>query len=56
MDVVTLFSLVVFSASWFFWARTPGDEPLARLFFAVMMGLAVGVGLLGLANRLLPHP
>jgi hypothetical protein len=53
VDVVTLFAIIVFCSAWFFYARSGADEPLARLFFGTLMGLGVGVGVLGLLNRLL---
>jgi hypothetical protein len=53
MDVVSAFAIVVFSAAWYFHARTPTDEPLIRLFFGTLLVLGAGSGVLGVANRLL---
>jgi hypothetical protein len=53
MDVVTLFSIVVFAVSWFNHHRTPANEPLVRLFHGTMMGLGALVGLLGMVLRLM---
>ncbi|QNT70555.1 hypothetical protein [Defluviicoccus vanus] len=55
MDAVTLFAIAVFSLAWLFYARSDASEPLIRLFCAVLMILASGVGLLGLALRWLTH-
>jgi hypothetical protein len=51
MDLVSLFAIVVFGASWFFLERTPDDEPLVRLFFQVMMFLGAAIGFLGVLLR-----
>lgn len=53
MDVVSLFAIAVFAASWILRARAGADEPLARLFFATLMVLSAAVGGLGLMLRLL---
>lgn len=53
MDLVALFAILVFSAAWYFYARSDPSEPLVRLFFTVLMWLAAGIGLLGLLLRLL---
>ncbi len=52
IDLVTLFSIIVFSLSWFFWSRTPAIEPLVRLFFGTLMVLGASVGILGFILRL----
>jgi hypothetical protein len=52
IDVVTL-SIVVFGSAWWFYERTAGDEHLVRLFFASLMFLGAGAGVLGLLTRLL---
>jgi hypothetical protein len=53
IDVVTLFSIVVFGSAWWFYERTARDEHLVRLFFASLMFLGAGAGVLGLLMRLL---
>jgi hypothetical protein len=53
MDLVALFAIVVFSTAWWFHARTEPDDRLARLFFAVLMAMGAGIGLLGFVLRLL---
>lgn len=55
MDAVTLFAIAVFSLAWLFYARSDAAEPLIRLFCAVLMFLAAGIGLLGLVLRWLTH-
>jgi hypothetical protein len=52
MDVVSLFAVVVFAASWYFFARTDPSERLVRLFFGTLMTFAAGAGFLGFALRL----
>ena len=52
MDLVALFALVVFVIAWIFYARTRADEGLVRLFFGFLLFLSSGVGLLGVAGRL----
>ncbi len=52
VDLVTLFSIIVFSLSWFFWSRTPAIEPLVRLFFGTLMVLGASIGVLGFILRL----
>lgn len=47
LDVVTLFAIIVFAASWYFYARTETTEPVVRLFFGTMMIMAAAVGVLG---------
>ena len=51
MDVVTLFALIVFGVSWFFFRRQPEHEVSARLFFRTGMWIAVVIWLLGMVNR-----
>lgn len=53
MDVVSLFSIIVFVPSWYFFARTNPQEPLVRLFFGTLMVCSAGAGFLGLALRLM---
>jgi len=53
MDVISLFSLVVFVCAWFFYARTDNDEPLVRLFFGTLMFFSAGAGGLGIILRLM---
>jgi hypothetical protein len=53
LDVLTLFSIVVFSISWLFYARTPAEEPLVKLFFAFMLGMSALIGFMGIALRYL---
>lgn len=56
VDVVSLFALVVFSGSWWLWARTPLAEPLTRAFFAALMVFSAIAGLGGWLLRLVgPH-
>ena len=55
MDAVALFAIVVFALAWFFYARTDESAPLGRLFCLVLMALAAGIGVLGLALRWLAH-
>ena len=55
MDAVALFAIVVFSLAWFFYARTNASAPVGRLFCVVLMTLAAGIGVLGLALRWLAH-
>ncbi|MCU0839559.1 MAG: hypothetical protein MUE49_12685 [Rhodospirillales bacterium] len=52
VDLVTVFSIIVFSLSWFYWSRTPVIEPLVRLFFGTLMVLGASVGILGFILRL----
>lgn len=52
MDLVSLFAVVVFAASWFFLARTDPSEGLVRLFFGALMTFAAGAGILGFVMRL----
>lgn len=52
MDLVSLFAVVVFAASWFFLARTDPSESLVRLFFGALMTFAAGAGILGFVMRL----
>ncbi len=56
MDAVSAFAAAVFAASWWFRSRTPDEEHLVALFFNVLMGLAVAIGLLGFVNRQLYLP
>lgn len=56
MDLVALFAMIVFGSSWYFLQRTDPGEPLVRLFFATLMGMAVVVGILGLILRLFFEP
>lgn len=51
MDVISLFSIVLFSASWWAYARTPEDEKVVRLFLGILMFFGAGAGILGLMNR-----
>jgi hypothetical protein len=53
MDVVSFFAVVVFAGSWYLRSRAALDDPLVRLFFTTLMGLAAAVGLLGLLLRTL---
>lgn len=52
LDLVTLFAVLVFFLSWFFWSRTPAFEPLTRLFFGTLMALGVLIAVLGGLLRL----
>jgi hypothetical protein len=56
MDVVSLFSLVVFAIAATLFARTAVDDGLARVFFGTLMVMAAAVGVLGLLLRLLTGP
>ncbi len=51
MDVVSLFSIIVFAVAWWFYARTPRIERVVKLFLAILMGMAATVGVLGILNR-----
>ena len=51
MDLVTLFAIGVFAASWFFFARTDPDEPLVRIFWGTMLFMGAAIGVLGLILR-----
>lgn len=51
MDVVSLFSAVVFALAWICLSRAEPGEPLARLFFKTLMVLAIVIGGLGLLLR-----
>jgi len=51
VDVVSLFSLIMFSAAWWFYARTPASEQVVKLLLGSLMLMAAGVGLLGFLNR-----
>lgn len=53
MDLVSLFAIVVFAGSWYFFARTDPQEKLVRMFFGAMMTFAAGAGFLGLVLRLM---
>ncbi len=52
VDLVALFAIVVFSVAWYFYAHTDAQEPLNRLFFATLMIMGAGIGILGFALRL----
>ena len=51
MDAVSFFAAVVFAGSWILMSRTNADEPVVRLFFALLMTLAAFVGGLGILLR-----
>jgi hypothetical protein len=53
VDAVSLFAILVFSAGWYFFARTDPEEKLVRLFFGTLMTLAAAAGFLGLLMRLM---
>lgn len=53
MDVVSLFAIVVFAIAWLCYARTPREEPLVRLFFAIMLGMGAAIGVFGVVLRLI---
>lgn len=56
MDVVSLFAALVFAGSWYLRSRLGDDDPLAGLFFAVLMALAAAIGALGMLLRALSAP
>ncbi len=51
MDAISLFSIIVFSVAWWFYARTPEGERVVRLFLGILMLFGAGAGLLGMLNR-----
>lgn len=53
MDAVSLFAAVVFTAAWIFYDRADPSEPVVRLFFGTLMGLAAAIAVLGLLLRAL---
>jgi hypothetical protein len=53
VDLVSAFAIVVFAAGWYFWSNSAADEPITRLFFATIMFLGAGIGLLGWLLRLM---